>query len=105
MAISSHFFVSFLIYILSPENILFSYKFPLLPIKGDRYSQIVEEHGMKYKEKHPNLDLKPNRSSPPWVISMERSSPSSSCVSREPSPDEEFSKKTAMSMMLMGCPG
>ncbi|KAM3398052.1 hypothetical protein P3S68_001566 [Capsicum galapagoense] len=60
---------------------------------------------MKYKEKHPNLDLKPNRSSPPWVISMERSSPSSSCVSREPSPDEEFSKKTAMSMMLMGCPG
>ncbi|PHU29654.1 Cyclin-dependent kinase G-2 [Capsicum chinense] len=72
---------------------------------GDRYSQIVEEHAMKYKEKHPNLDLKPNRSSPPWVISMERSSPSSSCVSREPSPDEEFSKKTAMSMMLMGCPG
>ncbi|KAF3663084.1 hypothetical protein T459_01874 [Capsicum annuum] len=59
---------------------------------GDRYSQIVEEHAMKY-------------TSPPWVISMERSSPSSSCVSRELSPDEEFLKKTAMSMMLMGCPG
>ncbi|KAM3324263.1 hypothetical protein P3S67_005414 [Capsicum chacoense] len=60
---------------------------------------------MKYKEKHPYLDLKLNISSRPSVISMERSSPASSCVSREPSPDEEFSKKSAMPMMLVGCPG
>ncbi|KAG5629236.1 hypothetical protein H5410_000953 [Solanum commersonii] len=65
---------------------------------------------MKHKEiKHPNLDLKLNISSSPRVTSqraqplMERiSSPTSSCVSREPSPDDrQFSEKT---MMLLGCP-
>ncbi|MCD7464292.1 hypothetical protein HAX54_052458 [Datura stramonium] len=76
---------------------------------------------MKCKEKNPNLDLTLNipPPPPPRVISQredhqpsmdQRSSPASSCVSREPSPDddEEFPEEktsTTMFMMLVGCPG
>nr|XP_016440571.1 PREDICTED: uncharacterized protein LOC107766324 [Nicotiana tabacum] len=83
---------------------------------------------MKYSnERHAKLELKLNLSPPraifPRVVSpspsrsssssssssMERSSPAvSSCVSREPSPDDQFigypSSPEITSMMLVGCP-
>lgn len=86
-----------------------------------------QENKMNYnKERHAMLDLKlnlsppraifargvspsPSRSSSSSSSSMERSSPAaSSCVSREPSPDDQFigypSSPETTSMMLVGCP-